>query len=340
MQYTTNHSLPLYESTDVMNLTGGYNSAMRIIDSALNQAIVGAGKHIIFIGDSYISGYRPGGTIPVADRIVTLVSANLGITNVHNVSVSATGFVTGDTTFQQQAENAFSAAESGDYINDVAYIFVLGGRNDSTASANAASTLAQYLSNYFPNALIYYFGLWDSRRSCSAQQITNFAANAHAFSSVERGSGTWASIYWGIFRDDLYWDSTDIHPNAEGNHFIAENIITTIRGGDATQNGSKDINSKCSVAWHGANWELRWSGAPAAASGSQGVTLPGGMRSDTLAIGICNAGAQLGAYRIDVTNNGVDGVLNLVTRLTLTSTAIDASQNAFLRMSGVWGRIK
>lgn len=184
---------------------------------------------LVWIGDSYSTGYQPAGSVEESKRIPNVCAALLGL-NLHSFANNASGYVTagdGGKTFATLASEA--AALSATVRNATKYVVVCGGRNDSGGTVQSGATsVFNTLKTAFPNAVIHAIFLFDFN-SLSA-------ANAGALRSIEYASYAAGVAFhphmWtlGMGHPDWYYNSSDIHPNANGSATLGRNCAMAIDG--------------------------------------------------------------------------------------------------------------
>lgn len=190
---------------------------------------------IVWIGDSYSTGYQPSGSIPENDRIPQRVASYLGL-NLHLFANNASGFVKkgdGDKTFQTLASEAI-AGLSDDIKRKTKYVVICGGRNDTgeiQSKANAClDTLAgtSRANRPFPNASFHMIFLWDNAIIPwpNAQAMTSIEYACHANGFV------WHPFMWtlGMGHPEWFYNSNDIHYNNDGQNNIAKACVWAIAG--------------------------------------------------------------------------------------------------------------
>ena len=178
----------------------------------------------VFVGDSYVGGASLG-----ADqdkRFSTVLSARMGWVE-KNFAVGGMGYIYGETTFEDQIDNAV-ADTSYDHEN-VRYVIIGGGRNDGgaypymdatlTAAVQSAITAAK---TGFPNATIIVIPMmWDysyvSRPIYPLYQTIIYAAQT-LDAVVIPNAYTWLTGMKGLILSD------NVHPNVEGHKILASHI--------------------------------------------------------------------------------------------------------------------
>ena len=191
---------------------------------------------LVWIGDSYSTGYQPSGSIQEDHRIPQRVASYLGL-NLHLYANNASGFVTkgdGSKTFQTLADEAI-AGLSDDIKRKTKYVVVCGGRNDTGGGVQSAATkcfdtlAGTGRSNRpFPHASFHMIYLWDNAIIpwANAQAMTGiqYACEANGF--------MWHPWMWtlGMGHPDWFYNSTDPHYNDNGQNNIAKACIWAIAG--------------------------------------------------------------------------------------------------------------
>ena len=198
-------------------------------------------KHMIFIGDSYGTGYQPNAAA-LTNNIPTLVNSYLaeGLT-LHNYCINATGFITlnNGANFATQLQQAINDAENDGWTDSVKYVVVMGGRNDSQSTTNAAqsaSTLFSGIHNAFPTAKVYYAYMWDAYRRPNGNQLINYRTFVEQ-ANLNNVITDALSPSWGLLNRDIFAQSgpyagDDIHPNQSGASFYAQCLVEMMRGGN------------------------------------------------------------------------------------------------------------
>lgn len=184
----------------------------------------------VFIGDSYVGGNSLG--TDVDKRFSTVLSNRMGWVE-KNFAVGGMGYVYGNTTFEDQIDNA--VADNTYNHDDVKYVLICGGRNDGgtypymdatlTAAVQSAITAAK---TGFPNATVIVVPmLWDyqyiSRAIYPLYQTIIYAAQT-LDAVVIPNAYTWLTGMKGMILSD------GVHPNVTGHAIIAshiENALTT-----------------------------------------------------------------------------------------------------------------
>ena len=184
----------------------------------------------VFIGDSYVGGNSLG--TDVDKRFSTVLSNRMGWVE-KNFAVGGMGYVYGNTTFEDQIDNA--VADNTYNHDDVKYVLICGGRNDGgtypymdatlTTAVQSAITAAK---TGFPNATVIVVPmLWDyqyiSRAIYPLYQTIIYAAQT-LDAVVIPNAYTWLTGMKGMILSD------GVHPNVTGHAIIAshiENALTT-----------------------------------------------------------------------------------------------------------------
>lgn len=191
---------------------------------------------LVWIGDSYSTGYQPSGSIPENHRIPQRVAAYLGL-NLHLYANNASGFVNkgdGGKTFQTLANEAITGL-SEDVKRKTKYVVVCGGRNDAGGSVqSAAVTCFDTLAGTgrpnrpFPNASFHMIFLWGNSiipwGNAQAMMGIEYACHANGF--------VWHPWMWtlGMGHSDWFYNGIDIHYNDDGQNSIAKACVWAIAG--------------------------------------------------------------------------------------------------------------
>lgn len=197
--------------------------------------------HMIFIGDSYGTGYQPNAAA-LTNNIPTLVNRYLAENlTLHNYCVNATGFITlsNGANFATQLQQAIAEAENDGWTSSVKYVVVMGGRNDSASTTNAAESanaLFSGIHDAFPTAKVYYAYLWDAYRRPTTNQIINYRTYIEQ-ASLNNVITDALSPSWGLLNRDIFsqngpYAGDDIHPNQSGASFYAQCLVEMMHGGN------------------------------------------------------------------------------------------------------------
>lgn len=266
---------------------------------------------LVWIGDSYSTGYQPSGSIPENHRIPQRVAAYLGL-NLHLYANNASGFVKagdGGKTFQTLADEAI-AGLSEDVKKKTKYVVVCGGRNDTGIVQEAATTCFDTLAGTkranrpFPNASFHMIFLWDNAiipwTSAQAMTSIEYACHANGF--------TWHPWMWtlGMGHSDWFYNNTDIHYNDDGQNSIAKACTWAIAGygepcGEAA--GEITMQGGCSgkVYWRFAGGVVTLTAKFSATNASGTIaTLPRFIGlGDNFVLVLANAGNKMGYAHLD-----------------------------------------
>ncbi len=190
---------------------------------------------IVWIGDSYSTGYQPSGSIQEDHRIPQRVASYLGL-NLHLYANNASGFMkTGDggKTFQTLANEAITGL-SEEVKRKTKYVVVCGGRNDKGGVQQQATACLDTLAGTsrdkrpFPNASFHMIFLWDNAiipwESAQAMMSIEYACHANGF--------VWHPFMWtlGMGHPDWFYNNNDIHYNDNGQNSIAKACVWAIAG--------------------------------------------------------------------------------------------------------------
>lgn len=267
---------------------------------------------LVWIGDSYSTGYQPSGSIPENHRIPQRVAAYLGL-NLHLYANNASGFVTkgdGGKTFQTLANEAI-AGLSEDVKKKTKYVVVCGGRNDAGGSVQSAAvtcfdTLAgtQRSNRPFPNASFHMIFLWDNSmipwNKAQAMMGIEYACHANGF--------VWHPWMWtlGMGHSDWFCNGTDIHYNDDGQNNIAKACTWAITGyGEPCGEAAGEVAMKggCSgkVYWRFAGGVVTLTAKFSATNASGTIaTLPRFIAlGDNFVMILANAGAKQAYAHLD-----------------------------------------
>lgn len=176
---------------------------------------------IVAIGDSWTA------TTNNTSIWKTLIASGLNY-NIKNYSKSGCGFITGDKTFMQQAQEA--VADTTLNKNKVAFVIVIGGVNDVIYSSGSFSNLMtpiqilfEYLQNNFHCQIIFV----PNYRYPFNRQLTlwNDVAKFINYTSLVKMCNIVPLQNYAHFADDKF------HLTQDGQRFFTANLIKCMFGG-------------------------------------------------------------------------------------------------------------
>lgn len=180
-------------------------------------------KNVVCIGDSYLEGYTPDGTVSGwGDRL-----ASLSGWTVHKYYKGGAGFTnTVDninfTTLLNSAKNGVPDA------NKIDLVIVAGGYNEGNGiSRNNVKNWVDTARNYFPNAIIAvgYIAVHGTR------SVYSVNASVAAYTQEISGCMSLGDLSGALISDlTLNVSSDGIHPNGTGQSMIASAIYNAVRG--------------------------------------------------------------------------------------------------------------
>jgi lysophospholipase L1-like esterase len=188
---------------------------------------VGRGATAVFLGDSYTSGWNGAG---LGDRgWPALVAAARGW-KVVNLAVPGTGFMNPGWTRQPIGSRVDAAIRQRPAI-----VFVVGGHNDSrwspATTIGAADRLIARLRSALPRAVIVVVGpIWQNGSPPARCVLLRAGLRTEA-----RAIGRTIFIdplaeRWFAGASHRYIGSDGLHPTDAGHRFIAQRILTDLRG--------------------------------------------------------------------------------------------------------------
>lgn len=183
-----------------------------------------AGSLIVWIGGPITAG---GGAGSDADRMSTLVSAQLGLTEKNYASVTAKvsdGLVT----------RCYAARDDTSYNHaDVAYVVLAGGLEDPVSALSAVIYKAKDAVNEcrksFPNARIVWAASPGSLAGMSDEKLADTSTVTAAILGQARATDSLAVNLRTVLGVDTSLQATGILPNAAGHERLAEAIVDAIR---------------------------------------------------------------------------------------------------------------
>ena len=268
-------------------------------------------KHIVFIGDSYLTGYQPSASaLPENSRIGNIAARALGLTP-HVFANNASGFKKAGDGNKKFIDLVNSAAISTASIaSDVSDVVICGGRNDDSDVTTETFTLISKCAESWPNAHIHVMFLWDNHAiTATGATVINAirnAVNTYNSDSVVSFSGT--SMYWGMTHPEFFGNGGDIHPNNDGARYYGTMIASEVSGSPAiaVNSGQIDLASPFSgkINWTINNGILsitgKYSCTGNVTSGTTIATLPNPFDlGDGFIMGLINAGDKMGYLRLN-----------------------------------------
>lgn len=183
-----------------------------------------AGSIIVWIGGPIIAG---GGAGSDADRMSTLASAQLGLTEKNYASVTAKvsdGLVT----------RCYAARDDTSYNHaDVAYVVLAGGLEDPVSALAAVISKSKDAVNEchkaFPNARIVWAASPGSLAGMSDEKLADTSTVTAAILGQARATDSLAINLRTVLGTDTALQATGILPNDEGHERLAEVLIDGIR---------------------------------------------------------------------------------------------------------------
>lgn len=183
-----------------------------------------AGSLIVWIGGPITAG---GGAGSDADRMSTLVSAQLGLTEKNYASVTAKvsdGLVT----------RCYAARDDTSYNHaDVAYVVLAGGLEDPVSALSAVIYKAKDAVNEcrksFPNARIVWAASPGSLAGMDDAKLADTSTVTAAILGQARATDSLAVNLRTVLGVDTSLQATGILPNAAGHERLAEAIVDAIR---------------------------------------------------------------------------------------------------------------
>lgn len=267
-------------------------------------------KHIVFIGDSYLTGYQPSATaLTESSRIGNIAARALGLTP-HVFANNASGFKKAGDGNKKFIDLVNSAAISTASIaSDVSDVVICGGRNDDSDVTTETFALIGKCVESWPNAHVHMMFLWDNHLiTPTAATVLNSirsAVNKYNGDSVVSFSGT--SMFWGMTYPEFFVNGSDIHPNSEGARYYGTMIASEVSGSPAIAANSGQITLSApfsgSIKWNINNGVMsiigKYSCSGNVKSGTKIATLPNPFDlGDGFIMGLINAGDKMGYLRL------------------------------------------
>jgi lysophospholipase L1-like esterase len=201
------------------------------------------GYSAIWIGDSYVQANSLNSP---TTRFSRQVCDALGLTE-YNFALGGTGFlvdrsdVSGDNTFKGQLAEAI--ADTSIDKSKVKYVFVAGGRNDSTlttvpsggAIGAAIYPIFSMVKNNYPNATLVLIPMLYDSTAMTAVATHLYGFFTYLFKSATAEYNINVQIIENAFmwlngRYKMIFNKDKIHPNQTGHNLIARMIIGNLHG--------------------------------------------------------------------------------------------------------------
>ena len=199
-------------------LTNNITSLSNSLASKVNKI-----KNVVCIGDSYLEGYTPDGTITGwGDRL-----ASLSGWTVHKYYKGGAGFT--NTVDNINFTSLLNSAKNGvPDANKIDLVIVAGGYNEgSDIVHNNVKNWVDTARNYFPNAIIAigYIAVHGTR------SVYSVNAAVSAYTQDISGCMSLGDLSGALITDlTLNVSSDGVHPNSTGQSMIASAIYNAVRG--------------------------------------------------------------------------------------------------------------
>ena len=242
-------------------------------------------KHIVFIGDSYLTGYQPGGTPLGSNANMAYIAATRLNATPHIFANNASGYNRagdGGKTFATLLQDAQAA--TGNIAQDVTDVVIAGGRNDTGDVSVQARSLITGAHNAYPNAHIHVMFLWDNNMVTTAGATVLNSIKNTVNKITQAGYVTFHNnaVFWGMTYPEYFVNGNEIHPNVDGARYYGAMMASAIDGATpvAANNGeitlSAPFNGK--IKWNINNGILsiigKFSCTGSVASGTTICTMP------------------------------------------------------------------
>ena len=199
-------------------LTNNITSLSNSLDNKVNKI-----KNVVCIGDSYLEGYTPDGTVSGwGDRL-----ASLSGWTVHKYYKGGAGFT--NTVDNINFTSLLNSAKNGvPDANKIDLVIVAGGYNEGSGIVhNNVKNWVDTARNYFPHAIIAvgYIAVHGKR------SVYSVNASVSAYTQEISGCMSLGDLSGALITDlTLNVSSDGIHPNGTGQSMIASAIYNAIRG--------------------------------------------------------------------------------------------------------------
>ena len=286
------------------------SDAKYLTKTAANETYAKKKKHIVFIGDSYLTGYQPNASaLPEGGRIGDIAARALGLTP-HVFANNASGFKKagdGGLVFMDLVNSA--AADTASIAADVSDVVVCGGRNDTEDVGKEAWQVIYLSAQKWPNAHIHIMFLWDnhliSNTGATVLNSIRRAVNRNDANNVVSFSGT--SMFWGMTHPEFFVNGNDIHPNSDGARYYGYMVANEVSGSPAIAANSGNIELSApfsgNIKWNINNGVMsiiaKYSCSGNVKSGTKIATLPNPFDlGDGFITALINAGDTMGYLRL------------------------------------------
>lgn len=226
------------------NLINTINQNIVRIDNEINKI---KQSEIVFIGDSFSTGYQPGGGVldwPIPNLVADMLNLNL-----HKYAANAAGFTVSGDGNKRFIDLANEAVNDNSYSHDkVKYVVVFGGIND--INNNPSGNLYQEsrrvyttLCSAFRNSEIHYIPNWGAVAIPDIQELL--------FRELSK-SGDTANYSFSVFYSAITvlmgkmecLNNDNVHPNLIGSYRYAEAISAYLNGGEVVTSFKVDLITK------------------------------------------------------------------------------------------------
>lgn len=194
-------------------------------------------EHIVCVGDSYLEGYTPSGSVTSWG---THLKNKLAMDDNHFHMFYHGGYKFGDGSLNSLLNDAVSSMSSFEK-QKVKYVICCGSYNDSLSTADNIDThirdFVGTASSNFPNAKIYIMPIgWSCvpkvtdpvHTSTTYEQLRNAIANWYA--AIKSTGAITCPYSYAMLMDNRCFSSDYVHPNSTGQNLIALMILYTLRG--------------------------------------------------------------------------------------------------------------
>lgn len=206
------------------DIFGNLNQKVNTLSNTVN--ILTLPKKFLLVGDSYANGYTPDGTITSWCEFFKN-KMNLSNENCIIKALNGSGFARPDYLWY----DLINQVPNDDHITDV---IIMGGYNDTDYSysqiANGIINCKNLISQKFPNAKMYVgFIGWTNLSDRLLKLYNTFlnynvACNNNSINFID-------NIQYSLHDYFNYFSSDNIHPNVNGQEYIALNLVNFVING-------------------------------------------------------------------------------------------------------------
>lgn len=205
---------------------------------------------IVYIGDSYLEGFTPQGTVTSWGQHLKNI---MGKPNDQIFALGGTSFCNtiNNRNWVTMVDEA-SASSSVDN-NKVTLVLFGGGWNEKGYTTSQITTAVQNAAtkvrNNFPNAVaMFVYMAWDRNSGNMTTYNKLYLPARYASALKQTGISFIEGVYKCLQANESYFSSDGTHPNNEGQKAIANAIYSALTGGyNGVTTESKNVNNEVNI---------------------------------------------------------------------------------------------